>query len=162
MTKKELLFLRLANLKFNHSNKLRIWLYKKAGISISEECYINKFFTTSNKLIFGDKVYINRFCRFMGVGHDGCVELGNNVFIAFGVTFCLVNHEVGESNQRAGKYFNKKIHIGDGSWICANATILPGITIGKGFIVAAGAVVSSDCEDNYMYGGCPAKKIKKL
>ena len=68
----------------------------------------------------------------------------------------------GGANQRAGMYCNKDIEIGDGTWICANVTILPGVKIGKGCVIAAGSVVNKDCEDNCMYGGVPAKLIKRL
>lgn len=46
--------------------------------------------------------------------------------------------------------------------IGANVTILPGVNIGSGVIIAAGSVVVHDCEDNSIYAGNPAKLIKKL
>lgn len=52
--------------------------------------------------------------------------------------------------------------IENGCWIGANVTVLPGVTIKSGTIVAAGAVVVRDCEGNCIYGGVPAKKIKNL
>ena len=162
MTKAQQLYLKIASFTFNHSNKFRIWLYKKAGMRIGESCFINKFFTTTNNIQIGNHCYLNRFCRFVGVAHDGKVIIGNNVFIAFGVDFCLATHELGRKSQRAGIYYNKDIEVGDGTWICTNVTILPGVKIGKGCIIAAGSVVNKDCEDNYLYGGVPAKQIKKL
>lgn len=162
MTKTQLLYLKLASLTFNHSNKCRIWLYKKAGICIGDSCFINKFFTTTNNIRIGKHCYINRFCRFVGVAHSGRVVIGDHVFIAFGVDFCLATHELGGGSQRAGMYCNKNIEVGDGTWICANVTILPGVKIGKGCVIAAGSVINKDCEDNCMYGGVPAKIIKRL
>ncbi|WP_317236041.1 DapH/DapD/GlmU-related protein [Niabella hibiscisoli] len=44
----------------------------------------------------------------------------------------------------------------------ANATILPGVTIGENAVVAAGAVVSKDVPDNTVVGGIPAKIIKAI
>lgn len=52
--------------------------------------------------------------------------------------------------------------IGDKVWIGSNATILPGITIGDGAIIAAGAVVTKDVEEKTVVGGVPAKFIKKI
>ena len=52
--------------------------------------------------------------------------------------------------------------IGDDVWIGANAVILPGVTIGRHCVVAAGAVVTKDVPDNTVVGGVPAKIIKKL
>lgn len=162
MTKGQQLYLKIASLTFNHSNKSRIWLYRKAGICIGSSCFINKFFTTTNHISIGNHCYVNRFCRFVGVAHNGRVVIGDHVFIAYGVDFCLATHELGGANQRAGMYSNKDIVVGDGTWICANVTILPGVKIGKGCVIAAGSVVNKDCEDNCMYGGNPAKFIKRL
>lgn len=50
--------------------------------------------------------------------------------------------------------------IGDGVWIGARAIILPGVTIGEGAVVAAGAVVTKDVEPWAVVGGNPAKFIK--
>ncbi len=54
------------------------------------------------------------------------------------------------------------IHIGKNVWIGANATILPGVSIGDGAIIAAGAVVSKDVPENSVVGGVPARKIKSI
>lgn len=56
----------------------------------------------------------------------------------------------------------KPITIGDDVWIGGHSTILPGVTIGNGAIVAAGAVVTKDVEPNTVVGGVPAKVIKKI
>ena len=50
--------------------------------------------------------------------------------------------------------------IEDGCWIGANVTILKGVTIGRGSIVAAGAVVNKSCEPYSVIGGIPAKLLK--
>ena len=55
----------------------------------------------------------------------------------------------------------KPIKIGNHVWIGINATILKGVTIGDGAIIAAGAVVNKDVEENSLVGGVPAKVIKK-
>jgi acetyltransferase-like isoleucine patch superfamily enzyme len=47
-------------------------------------------------------------------------------------------------------------------WIGANATICPGVSIGDGAVIAAGAVVTENVPDNTVYGGVPAKFIKKI
>ena len=52
------------------------------------------------------------------------------------------------------------IIIEDDVWIGANSTILPGVKIGKGSIVAAGSVVTTDVPENNLYGGVPAKFLK--
>lgn len=56
---------------------------------------------------------------------------------------------------------NGGVRIGDKVWIATNAMILPGVTIGDGAIVAAGAVVTKDVPPRCMVAGVPAKVIKE-
>lgn len=85
---------------------------------------------------------------------DAC-NIANNVVI--------VDHD-----HRLGKYGvedgleSTPVHIGKNVWIGANAVILRGVSIGDGAIVAAGAVVNHDIPAHEIWGGIPAKKIKKL
>lgn len=52
------------------------------------------------------------------------------------------------------------VHVGEGSWIGAGATVIPGIKIGKWCVIGAGAVVIRDVPDNAVVAGVPAKVIK--
>jgi len=90
------------------------------------------------------------------------IVLGNNVCIGHGVTFITTNHEKSNSNQRAGKQTRLPIIVEDGVWIAANATLLPEIIVGKGAIVAAGAVVTKNASENSLVVGIPARVIKTL
>jgi acetyltransferase-like isoleucine patch superfamily enzyme len=54
------------------------------------------------------------------------------------------------------------IKIGEGVWIGARATILPGVTIGAGSVVAAGSLVTKDMPANVLIAGVPAKVIREL
>ena len=56
----------------------------------------------------------------------------------------------------------KKVTIGKSVWVGSHATILPGVNIGDGSIVAAGAVVSKDVPERCIVAGVPAKIIKKI
>ena len=64
-------------------------------------------------------------------------------------------HETDPANDR------KKIRIGNKVWFATNALILPGVTIGDGAIIAAGAVVTKDVPARCMVAGVPAKVIKE-
>jgi maltose O-acetyltransferase len=90
------------------------------------------------------------------------VLIGSNCDIAPGVFFITGSHYLGSHERRAGKGFNTNISIGDGSWIGASATILPGVKIGPGCVVAACACVTEDVPQNFLTGGVPAKVIRKL
>lgn len=107
----------------------------------------------------GSKSSVNYHC-FFDLGAD--IIIGNNVEIGFRVTFVNSSHVFGSNSHRAGKGFARPIVIEDGCWIGANVTILPGVTIAKGCVIGAGALVSKDCEANGLYVGVPAKRIKAL
>lgn len=76
--------------------------------------------------------------------------------------FLLLNdHRLGKYGVEDGLE-STPVHIGKNVWIGANAVILRGVSIGDGAIVAAGAVVNHDIPAHEIWGGIPAKKIKKL
>ena len=56
----------------------------------------------------------------------------------------------------------KPIVVGDHVWIGMNAIILPGVTIGRGAVIAAGAVVSKDVPPMTVVGGVPAKPLRQV
>ena len=76
------------------------------------------------------------------------------------MVLATLNHDI-NPNKR-GDMQPKPIVIGENVWIGSNSTILPGVTIGKGSIIAAGAVVTKDVDENVVVGGVPAKFIKKI
>ena len=107
----------------------------------------------------GGGTFVNYECWF-DLGAD--IVIGNKCNIAMNVTFMNSDHDVADSERRAGMYHPKPIIVGDGCWIGANSLIMPGVTIGNGVVIAAGSVVTKDCESDCLYGGVPAKKIKEL
>ena len=123
-----------------------------------------KYGLVSQKLLkIGKGCYINRGVEFYsGNSRDVKIELADNVWIGPYVFFCCGTHEIGEKTKRAGNSYYKSIIVGQGVWIGANTTILPGVHIGEGAVIAAGAVVNKDVEKNCLYGGVPAKLIKRL
>jgi maltose O-acetyltransferase len=91
------------------------------------------------------------------------VHIGNRVLIGPGVCICSVTHNTDATIRReAGGSFAHPIRIGDDCWIGARATILPGVRIGEGSVIAAGAVVSRDVEAGSIVGGVPAKVLSRL
>lgn len=94
----------------------------------------------------------------------GPVCIGNHVNLAQGITVTALNHNFEDKTKRIEEQgiTTKPVIIGDDVWIGANAVILPGVTIGKHCVVAAGAVVTKDVPDNTIVGGVPAKEIKKI
>ena len=68
------------------------------------------------------------------------------------------NHPIDPANRKSLDL--AKVVIKQNAWIGAGATLLPGVTIGKNSIVAAGAVVTKDVPDNTIVGGIPAQIIR--
>jgi maltose O-acetyltransferase len=90
------------------------------------------------------------------------VTIGNRVSFGPQVMLLTGQHELGDEERRIGQLSPAPIRIGDGCWIGARTTILPGRTIGAGSIVGAGSVVTRDVPPNVMVGGVPARIIKEL
>lgn len=81
------------------------------------------------------------------------IIIGDRVNIGHEVMILTTNHKIGRSSQRAGPFSPQPVTIGDGAWICARATILPGVTIGAGAVVSAGAIVNKNVPPNCIVAG---------
>ena len=106
-----------------------------------------------SRVTIGRDTYINR-----GVWLDGrgIVKIGNSVTISPRVTISSAGHD---AQSTTFEYASAPISICDYAWVGINATILKGVTIGEGAVVAAGAVVTKDVEPYAIVAGVPARKI---
>lgn len=109
-------------------------------------------------VLIGDKVFFNHNCSITAMES---VKIGNACNIANNVVIVDHDHSVSEYGVVAG-YKMESVEIGNNVWICANVTILKGVHIGDGAVIAAGAVVNCDVPACELWGGVPAKKIKRL
>ncbi|MDE5558189.1 MAG: sugar O-acetyltransferase [Ruminococcus sp.] len=103
----------------------------------------------------GKNVYINSNALMMS---RGGITIEDDVMIAANVSLLTNNHDPYEREI----LICKPIVIGQGAWIGAGATILPGVTVGKYAIVGAASVVTHDVPDYAVVVGNPAKVIKTL
>ncbi|MBB1063562.1 DapH/DapD/GlmU-related protein [Limosilactobacillus fastidiosus] len=108
-------------------------------------------------LKIGKEVFINSGAMFTDLGG---IVIEDKVLIAPNVTIISVNHPLNPAKRRGLEL--KPVRIKENAWIGANATILPGVTVGKNAVVAAGAVVTKNVPDNMVVAGVPAKGIKKI
>jgi acetyltransferase-like isoleucine patch superfamily enzyme len=97
------------------------------------------------------------------IGGQCGVTIGNYVMLSYNVNIVSENHAYSNPLVPIKKqgFFGAPIVIEDDAWIGANAVILSGVTIGKGSIVGANAVVTKNVEPYTIVGGIPAKLIKK-
>lgn len=140
-------------------HQIREVLSKIIGKQISENTTVfAPFYTNFGRHIqLGKNVFINHGCSFLDLGG---ITIEDDVLIGPKVNLITENHPI---DPRKRKNLDlKSIVIKKNVWIGANATILPGVTIGENSIVAAGAVVNKDVPSNVIVGGVPAKIIKSI
>jgi len=87
--------------------------------------------------------------------HDA-IEIGSYSVINHGVVILTASHDVNDDNW---SQYSKPVSIGSRVWIATNAVILPGVSIGDGAVVAAGAVVARNVEPYRIVAGNPAKVV---
>ncbi len=107
----------------------------------------------------GNHVLINTDTK---IGGQNGIHIGNYVLIGYNVNLVSENHAFSNPTKpiKHQGYFGGKITIEDDVWIGANAVILPSVTIGRGAIIGANAVVTKNVKPFTIVGGIPAKKIK--
>ncbi len=86
----------------------------------------------------------------------GGIYIGENCNFSTGVRIWTAQHDLQDARFA---YESAPVKIGSRCWVSSNVTILPGVSIGDGSVIASGAVVTHDCESYGIYGGVPAKKI---
>ena len=94
----------------------------------------------------------------------GPVSIGSHVNLAQGITVTALNHIFSDPQKRIDEQgvSTDQVIIEDDTWIGANAVILPGVTIGRHSVIAAGAVVTKDIPPHSLAAGIPAKIIKQI
>jgi len=145
---------------------LRKYIYKKIG-KVGNNVDIRPFVTIigAKNVEIGNNVTLRPFTNIDADNDEGKrVIIGNDVLIAPNVYMTVSNHNYENVRFKILEqgYTFKDITICDGAWIGYGAIILPGVTIGKNSVVAAGAVVTKDVPDFTVVGGVPAKVIKSI
>ena len=110
------------------------------------------------RLSLGNHVGINQDC-FINAG--GGVSIADWVLIGPRVTIYSQNHDTSRVDVPLALASDVKapVVIGEGAWLATNCTVLAGVSVGKGAVVAAGAVVTNDVPDFAIVGGVPARVI---
>ena len=125
----------------------RVGFYSPVKISVVGQLGNPGCVIIGNRTIIGDRTQI----------HCGSlVQIGNNCFIAWDVN--ILDRDYHKLN---GSEEIKPVVIQDNVWIGARATILKGVTIGNGAVVAAASVVTQDVPPRTLVAGNPAKIIRE-
>lgn len=148
------------------SGAVRGRLYRWAGFDVGKGAFImgNLKLTSAvpgfyRKLVIGSGVTI---ADHVTINLDEHVSIGDNVALAPHVLIYTGSHKLGPGSMRIGQPAAFPVAIEEGAWVRLGAVIVPGVTIGRGSIVAAGAVVLKDVPPNTYVEGNPATVIRKL
>lgn len=149
------------------SGVIRARIYRLAGFKIGQGTFIiGNLDLISGQPGFYDKLEVgpnNVIGNRVAINLDDKVILEENVSISPFVRIYTGTHNIGPgSNRRQHELLSKPVVIERGSWIGMCAVILPGVRIGHGSIVAAGAVVTKDIPPDSYVEGNPAKVIQTL
>ena len=138
-----------------NSRNLRNWGMRKLGVKMSKNVQLFKGFSvrTPGNLTIEDGVSIGP-----GVLLDARrgLTIRTNAVIAYEAIIWTLNHDYNDENFCLK---GSPVEIGEYAWVCSRAIILPGITIGKGAIVASGAVVTKDVKPFDVVAGVPAMVV---
>lgn len=135
---------------------LRLYWLKLFGMKTGKDVWIfrNVEVRRPNRIMIGSSSKINK--RTLLDCRGGTICIGSNVDIAQDCRLWTLEHDP-QSDTYATKSGN--ITIEDFCWLASNVTVLPGVKIGKGAVIATGAVVTKDVEPMTIVAGIPAKKI---
>ena len=137
------------------SHIIRLLAYKLAGVKIGRgsRIHMGANFFNPRGITIGDDTIIGDHCFLDG---RAPLKIGSHTAIASQVLIYNSEHNIHSPNFEATE---EPVTIDDYVFIGARAIILPGVKIGRGAVVAAGAVVTKDVPPKIMVGGVPAKKI---
>lgn len=143
--------------------RLNVMLLQMQGYKVSPRAriYSTVSIDGSIKLVIGDGTYVGHQTRI--TGGQGSIYIGENCDISDRVGIFCGTHEIApEGNRVAGKGIGKDIYIDNGVWVGYGALILPGVTVGRMSVIAAGTVVHKDVPPNCVVAGNPMKIVKHL
>lgn len=139
--------------------RIRVRILRAFGVKVGQStlCDVPTMYGSGKirrRLTIGSGVFINVGCTF---DLSDQIIIGDDVSLGHEVMILTSSHVVGQQGQRAAELFQAPVTIGRGAWIGSRVLILPGVTIGTGAVVAAGAVVLADLPPHSMSAGVPAQ-----
>ncbi len=140
---------------------LRVLLLRACGMRIGAGAQVRGqcFVMAPANVRLGEDAFVNTRCYLESLAP---ISIGPRTELAMEVLLCTASHHIGDPERRGGLSFSAPIEIGSGCWLGARSTVLPGVTIGDGCVIASGAVVTADCERDGFYAGVPARRLREL
>ena len=137
-----------------------IWRF--AGVKIHRSARICGYTRIMGRgsIIIGEGTWISPGSTFL-TNTECEIIIGSNCDIGPDVIVVTGSHDIGSPQRRAGLGTAESVSIGNGTWIGARSTILPGTFIGSGVVVAAGSLIRNEIPENVLVAGVPAM-IKRL
>jgi len=135
--------------KYFHAG-IRVRLWAPDEIKTGKFCYIGRDSQIECNAVLGNYVFTGNKVAFIGRYDHNWEEVGTPTLMTTRIRDRHYNWK--------GK--GQKIVVEDDVWIGYGSTVLSGVKIGEGSIIAAGSLVTKDVEPYSIYGGVPAKKIK--
>ena len=146
--------------------RCRAWRLRLVGGHVGTDVRIarNVYIGVADKFSIGNSSFINTGTLILagGTGTTGTIRIGNDVLIGPHVILVSGSHRydlLDRPIRQQGEIY-KPIIIEDDVWIGAHVVIMPGVTVGKGSVIGAGAVVSNDIPAYSIAVGVPARVIK--
>lgn len=159
MSQRALRYTAEINGKYHAPEELKRLFFELIGKEYDDSFGLFPPFSTDfgMNITVGKRVFINSGCCFQD---QGGITIGDDCLIGQQVVIATLNHD--QNPKKRGNMTPAPVKIGNRVWIGAHATILPGVTVGDGAIVAAGAVVTKNVPENTVVAGVPAKIIKTI
>jgi maltose O-acetyltransferase len=136
----------------------RRMLLRAGGVRIGAMVWgLERCWFESEQVSIGDGAFVNGGCWFEGHGR---IVIGHNSLLGPEVMIITSVHAFGSGHEVTRKPSYRDVTVGDGCWLGARAILLPGVSIGAGTVIAAGATVTKDCEPGAVYAGVPARRVR--
>jgi len=147
----------LVRSRFLFFSGLKVWILRCFGAQIGQQVRIKPGVRVKFpwQLVVGDFVWIGENAWFDNIA---LITLENHVCISQDVYLCTGNHDWTHLDF---KLITSSIYIEEGSWIAARSVVGPGVTVGRGAVLALGSVTGRSLKPMTIYAGNPAQPVKQ-
>lgn len=144
----------------NHYNHTHVAPRRKLSLGAGAQISPTASFANAERIIAGRGLHVGAESILWAGPVQGAIRIGNDVLMGPGVLVTAANYRFNDGQPVTDQAMDEgDVVIGDDVWLGARAMVMPGVTIGDGAIVAAGAVVTKDVPSMAIVAGVPAKAV---